>query len=262
MAHCPVCNANVDADFGLVECTGCGVQLIVRDDGGVEYQGNQSKPEAAGTQIHAIPEAEDMEAATDGFEASENSVAPDEEFNFSVPEPERIVDFDVQASIDSDATQLQIPDFVAPEAEGTFAGLPEDEIMEGAPEPAAEYSFDEESGDREPAPPAYTSASSPGSSDLSDVARFGNSDISGSRDGALRYTVFIEGIDTSDVRIAFREALTDRKFVWDIDNILRSVRNGEVTIPNVSPAKAYILISRLRNLPLRVRWEQYAIHQT
>ncbi|HMN69341.1 MAG TPA: hypothetical protein PKC28_12440, partial [Bdellovibrionales bacterium] len=126
---------------------------------------------------------------------------------------------------------------------------------------ALEYDFGDEAT-ADPAPPPYQSASSLSSPDLSDVARFGNSDISGGRDGTLRYKVTVEGVDTSDVRMAFREALTDRKFVWDIDQILRSMRHGQVTIDNVTPSKAFMLISRLRNLPVRVTWEQYAVHQT
>lgn len=103
----------------------------------------------------------------------------------------------------------------------------------------------------------------PGASpDLSDIARFGNSDASSGREGSLRYTLYIAGIDTVDVRESFREAITDRKLVWDTDQILRSVKNGEVTIQNVSPAKAYMVVSRLRNLPVQLRWEQYAISQT
>jgi len=107
-------------------------------------------------------------------------------------------------------------------------------------------------------PPGAT----PDSPDLSDIARFGNSEDARTSDGSLRYTVFVTGIDTADVREAFREAITDRKLVWDIDQILRSLKNGEVAIENVTPPKAYILITRLRNLPVNVRWEQYAISQT
>jgi hypothetical protein len=106
---------------------------------------------------------------------------------------------------------------------------------------------------------APTAADSP---DLSDIARFGNSDVSSARDGSLRYNLWVTGIDTSDVREAFREAITDRRLVWDIDQILRSVKNGEVRIANVSPAKAFIVVTRLRQLPVHVRWEQYAISQS
>ena len=71
----------------------------------------------------------------------------------------------------------------------------------------------------------------------------------------------VTGIDTVDVRDAFREALTDRKFVWDTDQIVRSIKNGECTLRDVTATKAHVLISRLRTLPVDIEWEQYAIHQ-
>jgi hypothetical protein len=132
-------------------------------------------------------------------------------------------------------------------------------------EPASEEPFESSPVDHEePEAEIYrppVTASTNDSPDLSDVADFGNSDASG-RDGSLRYDLIITGIDTADVREAFREAITDRKLVWDIDQILRSLKNGEVKIENVTPPKAYIVISRLRSLPVQVRWEQYAVSQT
>jgi hypothetical protein len=142
--------------------------------------------------------------------------------------------------------------------------------MDPAPEAAPENAADAEPADlfpdfdaSAPAPEAvYSSGPVSNSPDLGDVANFGNSEFSGGREGPLRYNLFIEGIDTVDVREAFREAITDRKLMWDTDQILRSVRNGRVNIPNVAPTKAYILITRLRGMPVQVRWEQYAISQT
>ena len=227
MAQCPLCNTEVSEDFGLIECEGCSVQLIVHADGRVECRGAESKEILGEDSGYAPTLAPTPDVSDELFSFEEESKVE------SVPEQE-------------------------PELEPEYLTDPEPEPID----PPAEYDFEESSGPAEPVAPVYNSANTPGSSDLSDVARFGNSDISGGRDGALRYTVFIGGIDTSDVRAAFREALTDLKFVWDIDAILRSVRNGDVTIQNVSPSKAYILISRLRGLPVRIRWEQYAIHQT
>lgn len=330
MSQCPVCEAQVIADFGLVECESCGAQLLVQVDGSLEYQGADKKqvvgahgPEKiespppidfvepplevsgtgsaakleldnlendktelsapdfgasaeglfdfskgrsaqAGTQIlpTAVAFAKDVAAMAGGRTRSgedhsdpENDGSGDDEFDKALF-GEDFGDADANAD-DSAHADDQNDNFGAETADDESA------LPEATPPPVAanaDYDFDDPGGG-EPPPPAYNSA--PGNSpDLSDVARFGNSDLAGSRDGALRYTLFIEGIDTSDVRAAFREAITDRKFVWDIDSILRQVRNGEVTIQNVAPSKAYILITRLRNLPIKVRWEQYAISQT
>lgn len=320
MSKCPVCEAPVTADFGLIECEGCGVQLLVHVDGRVEHQG------AEGKQVLGAQPDEEKPPAIDSFrEVTRTGARPPSgevffedqksEANFEIERtiPPAPTGYDEDAA--NEATQMRTTDG-APER-GSFADLLSDEAVsdepayEAAPPedasgdageigdlgdlfsgespeavaqqaeeeladfstpeeapaaepeaPPAEYNFDDQGGGGEPAPPVYQSAAAPNSPDLSDVARFGNSDLSGGRDGALRYTLFIEGIDTADVRAAFREAITDRKFVWDIDTILRSVRNGEVKIQNVAPSKAYILISRLRSLPVKVRWEQYALSQT
>lgn len=177
-----------------------------------------------------------------------SAVVPEEEFHFGDAGPD--IDLEgaptSQIHLDDDKTEIQ--------GDVNFSSPEEPEaapVVEPPPLP-----------EEEPATEVYQAPTVQDSSDLSDIARFGNSDASSSRDGSLRYNLVISGIDTADVREAFREAITDRKLVWDIDQILRSMKNGEVKIANVPPPKAYILISRLRNLPVNVRWEQYAISQS
>lgn len=218
MAQCPVCNADISDDFGLIECPSCSAQLIVHVDGRVEA--SSGEPESVSPPLESPMIGEELESIPEG------------EFE---PEMEPIaVDAEIAAE---------------PAAEADAAA-------------EAEYSFDQPADAQDPppqvyAPPPATSASP----DLSDVQAFGNSDSSGGREGNLRYNLTLEGIDTSDIREAFREALTDRKFMWDTDQILRSIKHGRVRIENVSPIKAYILITRLRSLPIHVHWEQYAVHQ-
>jgi hypothetical protein len=156
-------------------------------------------------------------------------------------EPERLFDEEVDTG-DEPQEEERPPE---------FEPQPKPDIFADPDEPSA---VESETVYRVPDTPAD-------SPDLSDIARFGNSEASSGRDGALRYNLRIHGIDTVDVREAFREALTDRKFLWDTDQILRSIRNGEVQIPNVAASKAYMLITRLRSLPVKVKWEQYAVHQ-
>lgn len=150
-----------------------------------------------------------------------------------------------------------------PEESAGLADPVEDMAQEAESEtaPPSDDLFQEDMASAEPeAPAVYSPPSTSDSPDLSDIAQFGNSDHL-SRDGSLRYNLLVTGIDTADVREAFREALIDRKFVWDTDEILRSIHHGEVKIANVTAVKASVLISRLRHLPLKIKWEQYAVHQ-
>jgi len=172
---------------------------------------------------------------------------------------------EVVLNIDPDSPEPELvrlaPD--GEEFEGSFHFADESQF-ESEPEPEAIPEYDPDLAPEEATGVVY-SASAPqidaASPDLSDIARFGNSD-SAANEGSLRYRVFVVGIDTADVRESFREAITDRKMMWDTEEILRSIKNGEVELQNISPAKAYIIISRLRTLPVQIRWEQYAIAQT
>jgi hypothetical protein len=227
MASCPVCSADIPDDFGLLECPSCSAQLIVHMDGRVEYSGAQESP------LMEPEELDPDDATSVAVEPSAESFEfSDEEQNLELP-PE-------------------VPEENAPALEFNIGDQEPDEA------PPAELTDPFEAIPDEPAAEVYRPAAD--SPDLSDVADFGNSDTSG-RDGSLRYDLIITGIDTADVREAFREAITDRKLVWDIDQILRSLKNGEVRIENVTPPKAYMVISRLRSLPVQVRWEQYAVSQ-
>lgn len=279
-SQCPLCHAPVKDDFGLQECMSCGAQLLVHMDGHVEYKGAD--------QVEVIDEENELKTV---------ARAPEEQSFPSLPEP--LYEMNEEPPPAPQPEQEPAEDLVPPQESGTVYKMPEEEVKpppepdyfilgeadqtemheasedeatmamvaDGEPEKEpTTFDFDSPPGhveaDATPPPPVYVSAPSPSSPDLSDVAAFGNSEISGGRDGTLRYNLIIEGIDTADVREAFREAITDKKFVWDIDQILKSVRNGRVLIPNVAPTKGYILVTRLRGLPLKIRWEQYAIQQT
>jgi hypothetical protein len=339
MSHCPLCHAPITDDFGLLECPGCGAQLIVHMDGKVEYQGvkesssvrDEDARESSKAAIGDFPPVEDVmreidldeleNPAPDPAAASEPTqmrtvvrsgsahdlVPPNSTgVGYRMPEDDlydaaRDYTAEIaQSALSSDAEPSDDePPALPAEPVKEFLGAPEEAPVfeeEQAPPIAAMPADDmpmeeaptaEEADDRtmalamDPAPEAapadlypdfdapaaapeavYNSGPVSNSPDLGDVANFGNSEMSGGREGPLRYNLFIEGIDTVDVREAFREAITDRKLMWDTDQILRSVRNGRVNIPNVAPTKAYILITRLRGMPVQVRWEQYAISQT
>lgn len=255
MAQCPVCLAQIPDDFGLVECGSCSAQLIVHIDGRVEYSGAEVLEEKTvtgvklGTRSGSLSDLFPLNESLGDLDLTPPPLVADE--------AQEQADFEPEAIPGPESESEAEPEYEA-EAESEPAGEPQ------AVSPATAMDFDFGDGDSEE-PAAYSAspeAVNKDSSDLSDIARFGNSDSSGTREGSLRYNLLITGIDTSDVREAFREALTDRKLMWDTDQILRSVKSGEVRIPNVAAVKAHILVLRLRDLPVQVRWEQYAISQS
>ena len=97
--------------------------------------------------------------------------------------------------------------------------------------------------------------------DMSNIADYGNSEDSLGRVGPLRVKVSLTGIDSPEIREELREALTDKKFLWDIEEVMRSIEGGVLVIDNATPLKAAILLERIKALPLEVSWEQFAINQ-
>ncbi len=91
------------------------------------------------------------------------------------------------------------------------------------------------------------------SSDFSDVVSFGNADTMA---GPLTYAVVIEGIDSAQVFHDVKEAMYDSKFGWDVNEQMAQVNRGRLVLPGLSPAKAFVLINRIKYLPLKISWRQ------
>ncbi len=90
---------------------------------------------------------------------------------------------------------------------------------------------------------------------------FANSEVSSAKDGPLLFRVLISGIDTKEIRESIREVLEDSRFALDSKTIFSKVSKGHLAINDLSPVKASILITRIKRLPVEIRWEQYAITQ-
>ncbi len=88
-----------------------------------------------------------------------------------------------------------------------------------------------------------------------DILSFANSDLYA---GPLSYTLVISRIDTSELRLALREALSDPKLGLEVETLLRSVVAGRLEIKNLNPLKTSLLVQRLRRFAFEISWRQYA----
>ncbi len=97
--------------------------------------------------------------------------------------------------------------------------------------------------------------------DFEDVVAFGNSEVSQGASGNFLYDILICEINSEDLRVAVREALTDKRFGWSTDEIMKKLRGGSVKIEKVNAIKASILVSRLKSYPLDISWTQNGIFE-
>ncbi len=88
---------------------------------------------------------------------------------------------------------------------------------------------------------------------------FANSEVSAANDGMLMCRILIDGIDTKEIRATLRAAMDDQRFNWDQNEILSHLKSGHLVIENITPIKAMVLIKRIKQIPVHIRWEQYTI---
>ena len=98
--------------------------------------------------------------------------------------------------------------------------------------------------------------------DMREVATFGNSDASTAREGGYRFNLSIYGIDSADIRNDVKDALTDGRFLWDLESLLGQIEQGVLKLNDLSAVKSALIVQRLKTLPVDIKWEQYAIHQS
>ncbi|MBX9766563.1 MAG: hypothetical protein K2X47_04770, partial [Bdellovibrionales bacterium] len=97
---------------------------------------------------------------------------------------------------------------------------------------------------------------SPQGEGLDAIKNFGNSDLSQGQDGSLYFDVIISGVDSKKIRDELKDCLTDRRFLWDVDDLIKSIRKGELRLQGLSSVKTSVILSRLKELPVGLRWIQ------
>lgn len=246
---CPKCSATLKDDYGMVPCPSCGSFVFVDMDGIAHI----SRDEASEAEPAFEPE----------------TVAP-------LAEPPVVEDLPQDFSTSPEAFgSLEVPSFEPPQLETPPLETPmesepdvyqEEEVPLSPPqaeEASAEFSmdgllgFDDPSASAEGAPEAEMEFGAPG--DPLGINEYANSEISQAKDGLLTFKILISGIDSKEMRESLRSVLDDQRFGWNTSDLMSRISKGVLQIENVASVKAVILINRIKRMPVKVRWEQYAI---
>lgn len=151
------------------------------------------------------------------------------------------------------------PELATHESEQSFEP-PQDEYSLSAAAEETPYDFSQPLDQASVEEPSVDHAANPMSSaDFSDVMEFANSNANV---GPLSYAVIIEGIESSHLLIQLKEAMTDSRFGWDVAALLEQVGGGRLVLSGLSPAKASVLVSRIKYLPLKISWRQDVLAST
>jgi hypothetical protein len=259
VTQCPKCQSVLKDDYGMVTCPSCGVILFIDMDG-IAHVGQEE--EAASPPESNPASSEDSEPIAAFMEESMDFAIPGGAGFESAPLLEPL-------PFDAPSNPEPAPDDV-PEHASEFT--PE-ESPPAAPE--ADFSMDSFLGFGDPAAAENVHGSGgtegqtggqAGENQMSPddplgLNDFANSEISQAKDGFLMFRVHVAGIDSKEIRDSIREAIVDQRFAWDAAQIMSTISKGVLMIDRLSPIKATILVSRIKRLPVQIRWEQYAITQ-
>ncbi|WP_295898802.1 hypothetical protein [uncultured Bdellovibrio sp.] len=169
-----------------------------------------------------------------------------------IPHPEPVFSGEIPQNIPDEMTPPEDP-YLTPAEEippGTEIETPLNYEAEVPAESEAPYDFSQ-TLDRIPEP--LTPSGTTDTADFSDVTDFANADTTA---GPLTYAVVIEGIESSRLLMQLKEAMTDSRFGWDVNEILNQVGGGRLVLKGLSPAKASVLINRIKYLPFKISWRQ------
>lgn len=226
---CPNCQIDVAISeqlFGaLYTCGGCQAVYFINFDGQPEFG---EVPTGVLSDIVAEPTSEAEPAAPENFQSFESSLEP-------LVDSVDMVNFDNK--LDAQFESFPSNESPAP-SESEFAGNDvnpfENVQAESVVEPNI-HSF---------------------SQIAKEISDFGNSEahVSG-----LNYDLRITGLDTQLTLKQFKEVIDDPRFGWDSNEMIRGVKNGQITIEKLNPVKAFILAKRLQFLDIEKNWKQNAL---
>lgn len=173
-------------------------------------------------------------------------------------QPPQDIQFDGGQSFESpEATDYAHSNYQVPEPEGEVPAVTDENLPATYEQPIQQeenlepYDFSQPlDAVNTPEPMAPMTSDTP---DFSDVTEFANANASA---GPLAYTVTIEGIESSLLLSQLREAMTDSRFAWDVADLLSHVGGGKLVLRSLAPAKASVLISRIKYLPFKISWRQ------
>lgn len=272
MTQCPKCATTIKEDYGMVTCPGCGSFLFI-DMEGVAQMG-QAEPASAAEASSKVIE----ESSSSVFESFEEPAAPTAEESPFAAFPETTFETNPSLSDPSGASIAEHNPFLfhtpaeaepVPAAESVAAAweasAESEPVVEEPPMPVNDnFSMDSFLGLGDPAPAeaAPTDQSPLSPDDPLGINEFANSELSQAKDGLLMYRVTVSGIDSKEIRESIREAIQDLRFAWDASQIMARISKGVLRLDQLAPVKASILVGRIKRLPVRIHWEQYAITQS
>ncbi len=249
---CPLCKAVYFIGWdGQAELPPTAEEMAAEDEDGPTVASEQTSVDEPEPELEATISTEityaSMESTSHDAIIDNSDYSTETVNNFPIPEEEAApMDMEPLSTEPFAESSETEPMHIAPATDENPSAA---EAMEEAQE---DYDFNQPLDLQKPVEveEGSSTADQPG---FQDVTEFANADA---EIVALSYTVRIEGIDTGKIYGALKEALTDSRFGWDVMTLMKSVQNGSLELKGLNPAKAFVLVNRVKYLALEISWRQ------
>lgn len=255
MSQCPKCNNSIEIqpeNFGtLYKCARCQQEFFVGFDGVPE--GAQDFPaennsveninNSSDLNINQIPtslvetDSKEMNDSFSSMEVDQNSI-PDQISSEQPNYNENTVDQSVQP-IDSNSMAYHNEGPINSDNDGISSFLNNDINNDSQPFQMGE-SFNNQNK----------------TNFFQDIQDFGNQNLNSNE--VLYYDIVIKGLDLPETVRGFFDEISEGRLGLNIDEMKSQINNGELSIKQLSSAKAIVIINRLQYLPLEINWRQNA----
>ncbi|MBY0383800.1 zinc ribbon domain-containing protein [bacterium] len=75
-------------------------------------------------------------------------------------------------------------------------------------------------------------------------------------DGEYLYDIILTHVDSADLKREVMMALSDKRFALEAEDLQKQMREGGLTIQNLNPVKAMLIVLRLQQIDVVVEWRQ------
>lgn len=236
---CPNCHNDqtvTESNYGaLFTCKSCQAVYFIGFDGNPEFGEVQpyEEPQSTNSQGRAQSTSSPFELPQASFQSQEPS--------------EPISDF-------ANLPPTNLPDVVS----AVMDELPQTNELAAAINPMQPLvDFNQNEFAVNPEPFELTQSANAQFADVAkEISDYGNSET---QIAHLNYDLRVSGLDTVEIINGFKEAIDDSRFGWDVGEVMKTMRAGEIRFEKLNPVKAYILAKRLQFLNVEKTWKQHAV---
>lgn len=216
---CPICNNQIEATFGMIQCPQCQSVLFVDFSGNIVVGGAESLTD------DSLPIPNEN---SNPFQQQQDLASS----HVKIEQEEEVLGFPWEAS-------AELEEILPHEKEDTDVGDIELEKHE-----YSEVRFmnsDIPEGNKDSTPQFQSSDSVSSSLPM----------------GSMNYKIQIKGIDSSNLRQSVLSVLRDKRLGLVSDEIAEKIDQGELTIMGLNPVKASVIMNTLKDLPFEISWKVY-----